>query len=520
MHIKSADVMLIKYPLGIQTFSKIRDGNYLYVDKTDLIYELIAQGSIYFLSRPRRFGKSLLISTLEALFKGQKQLFDGLAIADTDYDFEVYPVLKFEFSNVQVTNEDDLREYIVNTVNYFAKQYDIELTIDSYEQRFAELVRELHAKSAKRVVLLVDEYDKPILDNLFTQELKAIRSAIAGFYAVAKQLDEHLKFIFITGVSKFAKVSVFSGMNNLTDISMDRRYAAICGVTEQELEQQFQAPIDELAEFEQIERNELLAQIKHWYNGYRFHHRGTSVYNPYSLLSLFSQQEFKNYWFSTGTPTFLLNLLKTNNYNLKDLTQFKIGDGAFEACEPEDMEVQSVFLQTGYLTIEQFDGTLYQLKFPNYEVKKSFHDSLSASYGHVGKGVSQGFIVRLTEQISAGQLNDFFETLSCFFANIPYDLNVNHEKYYQSLFYAIFTLIGFNIEAEVHTNQGRIDCVLHTNDKIYVIEFKLNDTKEAALAQIHTNKYPQKYQQSGKELVLIGVEFDQDNRNIGEFVVG
>ncbi|MCJ8273342.1 MAG: ATP-binding protein, partial [Psychrosphaera sp.] len=259
-------------------------------------------------------------------------------------------------------------------------------------------------------------------------------------------------------------------------------------------------------------------KIKHWYNGYCFHHLAIGVYNPFSLLSLFLNQEFLNYWYTTGTPSFLMKLLKSKDYDLKNLTQFRIGEAAFEASESDEMEIQSVLVQTGYLTIRKYDGTLYTLGFPNYEVNKSFYDSLTASYGHLGKGAGQSFMVELTEHINAGRLEDFFTTLGCFFANIPYDLNVDLEKYYQSLFYAIFTLLGFNIEAEVHTNQGKIDCVLQTDDRIYIIEFKLNDTKEAAMQQIHDKQYAQKYQNSSKEVVLLGVEFNQKTRNIGEYL--
>lgn len=511
--------MQIKYPLGIQTFSQIREENYVYVDKTDLIHELVCFGKAYFLSRPRRFGKSLLISTFEALFNGEKSLFEGLAIADSDYDFAVHPVIKFEFSNVLVEKDDDLKQYIINNVNYYAKKYDIELTIDSYEQRFGELVRELYGKTGKTVVLLVDEYDKPILDNLFTDELNYIRAVLGAFYAVAKQMDQYIKFIFITGVSKFAKISVFSGMNSLTDISMEREFATLCGVTEQELEDNFDTSIDKLAQFEQLVRDELLAKIKHWYNGYYFHHQIESVYNPYSLLSLFRKNEFQNYWFETGTPTFLLDLLQSKQYDLKDLIARQVGDNTFKACEPENMSVQSIFLQTGYLTIKSFNAGLFKLDFPNLEVKKSFYDSVAERYSRLEAGEEQTYIFELVAQLKNQQFDDFFETLGVFFANIPYDIQLSNEKYYQSLFFAIFKLIGLDIEVEVRTNKGRVDCVIETDDMICIIEFKLKGTKEQALQQILDTEYEQKYLLSGKRNVLIGVEFDQDTRNLGDFVI-
>lgn len=508
----------MKYPLGIQTFSHIREENYVYVDKTALIHQLITTGKTYFLSRPRRFGKSLLISTIEALFRGDKSLFEGLAIANADYEFTAHPVIKFEFSKDEFATADNLRDYINSAVTDIAEFYGIELRDQSYNLRFNELVVKLHRQTDKQVVLLIDEYDKPILNNLFEDELAEIKKVIAAFYGVIKPLDEHLKFVFITGVSKFAKISVFSSMNSLTDISMDYRYATLCGVTQQELESYFDKPIAELVNRQNIHKVELLTKIKNWYNGYYFEENAPSVYNPYSLLSLFSKQKFSNYWFTTATPTFLLELLKTKQYDLKDLTEFEVGDGAFAASEPENLGVQSVFLQTGYLTIKSYKEPLYSLNFPNYEVKKSFFDSVVTSYSQLDAGAEQSYIIRLLNQLKAQQFDDFFETLRVFFANIPYDITLKNEKYYQSLFFAIFKLIGFSIEAEVRTNKGRIDCVLETEDIICLIEFKLNGTKEQALQQILDTEYLQKYQLSDKQKVLIGVEFAQDSRNLGGYL--
>lgn len=508
----------IKYPLGIQTFSKIIEDKLLYVDKTAIVYDLLQQGSVYFLSRPRRFGKSLLISTFDALFSGRKVLFECLDIANTDYDFVVYPVIKLDFSKDEYNTADNLRSYIDTALNAVANRYDIELTTDTYNQRFDELVIKLHKKTGQKVVLLIDEYDKPILNNLKKAALPEIKQVVTAFYSVVKSLDEHLRFVLITGVSEFAKVSVFSGMNSLTDISLNQDYATLCGITQQELECNFNEAIDKLAIDEALDRVALLAKIKHWYNGYQFHHRGPGIYNPYSLLCLFRHREFKNYWFTTATPTFLLNLLQDKQYNLKNLSQFAIGEGAFAATEPEDMDVLPLFVQTGYLTIKGYEDPLYILDFPNHEVKKSFYDSVVGRYANLNSGVGEAFTWRLVQHLNAGQLDDFFETLEELFANIPYKITIKQEKYYQSLFYAVFTLIGLNIEAEVSTNKGRIDCVLQTRDVIYIIEFKLNGTKEQALQQIQDKQYAQKYRSSNKRIVLLGVEFDQDGRNIGDFV--
>ena len=509
----------MKYPLGIQTFSKIREDDYAYVDKTALVYDLLTTGTAYFLSRPRRFGKSLLISTLESIFRGEKALFDGLAIADTDYEFIEYPVVLFEFTKVLTRRVDDLERHIINNTNRIAEQYSVELTLESYEERLEELIRKLYETTGKPVVFLVDEYDKPILDNLFDEQLEAVREVLAGFYAVVKQSDRFLKFVFITGVSKFAKISVFSAMNSLTDISMNRHYALICGITQSELEGNFQSAINRLASNENLERQQLLEKIKHWYNGYCFHHGAQTVYNPYSLLHLFFEQEFKNYWFTTATPTFLLDLLQHHQYELKQLTANEVSIETFAACEPEHMEPQSLFVQTGYLTIKQYDEPFYALDFPNFEVEKSFYASVASRYGGLGQGQGASFSLKLIQHLNAKRFDDFFKTLTVFFANIPNNITIDDEKYYQSLLFAIFKLVGLSVDVEVNSNVGRMDCVIKLDDTIVIIEFKLNGTKEQALQQIHDNQYPQMYQLDGKRLLLIGVEFDKAGRNIAGFVV-
>jgi hypothetical protein len=488
------------------------------VDKTALIHDLISCGKIYFLSRPRRFGKSLLISTMESLFAGDKALFEDLLISKTDYDFATYPVVTLEFSKEEFGTADNLRDYISGALDDHAEQYAISLVKTTYAQRFGELLTKLHQKTGRKVVLLIDEYDKPILNNLIKPVLGEIKEVMNAFYAVAKAQDRHLKFVFITGVSKFAKVSVFSGMNSLTDISMSKKYASLCGITEKEMQSNFSQAIKQLAQQENQSTTQISAKIKHWYNGYYFEENGPSVYNPYSLMSLFSQQKFQNYWYTTATPTFLLNLLQETQYDLKNLSQFEIGASAFAASEPEDMSVLSLFIQTGYLTIKGYNAPLYVLDFPNYEVKSSFYESVITRYGYLQSGHGEAYTHQLTQYLKSNNLDDFFETLSVFFANIPYDLTVNLEKYFQSLFYAIFTLLGFTIEAEVRTNKGRIDCILKTNDTIYIIEFKLNGTASDALKQIQDKQYAQKYLKSGRAIVLLGVEFDQQSRNIGEFI--
>lgn len=509
----------MKYPLGIQTFSEIREEDYLYIDKTQQLLDLITNGKIYFLSRPRRFGKSLLISTLESIFNGDKSLFNGLAIGNSDYDFAQFPVLTIEFSKEEFTDADNLRHFISTVLNDYAQSFDITLTTDTFALQFNELVTKLQQKTGQKVVLLIDEYDKPILNNLNKDTLTEIKDVIGTFYAIAKALDKYLKFTFITGVSKFAKVSVFSGMNSLTDISTDSRYGDICGVTQQELEHYFGTSIKQLIDSTGLEKPTLMAQIKHWYNGYSFEENALSVYNPYSLLSLFDKQKFDNYWFATGTPTFLLKLIKTKQFDLSQISDFEVDRSAFISVEPENISPLIALLQTGYLTIGHFEDGWYRLDFPNFEVKYAFNQSVVEYFSQTDPGINVGYIRKLNKALIKNDLDSFFKTLSVFFANIPYDISLAHEKYYQSLFFAILTLLGYQLEVEVSTNIGRIDCVLHTDSRIYIIEFKLNDTCHTALAQIELKGYSEKYQQQDKALVLVGVEFSQDGRNIGDYLV-
>ena len=367
----------MKFPLGIQTFAELRDENYVYVDKTQLIYELVSKGKVYFLSRPRRFGKSLLLSTFEALFNGHKSLFDGLAISKTDYDFAKYAVVAIEFAKEEFASADNLRDFLFHQVEYYAQTFGIELTRSTYVQRFDELVTKIHQQLGQKVVLLIDEYDRPFLNNLDSDVLPDVKAVMNTFYSAVKSLDKHLKFIFITGVSKFAKLSVFSSMNSLTDISMDSRYADICGVTHDELLNYFDQPIKALSQKEGRSFDEQLAKIKYWYNGYLFEETAKPIYNPYSLLCLFDKLKYDSYWFATGTPTFLLDVIKIQEFDLGQLNHFEVDSSAFMAVEPEKINPLTALLQSGYLTIGDFKDGWYLLKFPNFEVEYSFNHTFA-----------------------------------------------------------------------------------------------------------------------------------------------
>ena len=508
----------MKYPLGIQTFSKLIQHHYTYVDKTDLIYTLIKQGEWYFLSRPRRFGKSLLVSTLEALFSGEKALFDGLQIANTDFTFEKHPVITLEFTKAKINDAASLEAFISEQAQQIAQAHQITLTSARFEGQFDELIAKLHQQTGKGVVLLIDEYDKPILNSLDTEQLLDVKTSMNAFYAMIKASDKHLRFVFITGVSKFSKVSVFSGMNNLTDISMNPDYATLCGYTQQELETYFSKPITELAKLKDQSTEETKVTIKQWYNGYCFHPDAPKVYNPHSILSLFATREFDNFWFQSATPTFLINLLKTQQTPLNEIESVKVGKSAFYAVEPEQLDIYAVLLQTGYLTISGYEPPLYCLDFPNREVRDSFYESLAANYACIAPSRTKTYALEMHQNLNQRNIEAFITQLRTFIAGISYETTLKNEKYYQSLFFVICKLLGFTADVEVSTNKGRIDCVVHTDKYSYIIEFKLNGTKDDALQQIKDMGYAQKYLNNGKQLVLLGIAFDHKDRSIGEWV--
>ncbi len=513
-------IMLKKLPIGIQTIDKLILGNYLYIDKTKMIYELLETGSTYFLSRPRRFGKSLLISTLEQIFMGNKELFKGLWIYDQAFAWEKHIVIRFDLSGRKYENEQVLIDYLYLQLNEYADQYGISLETVRYEDQFRELLRKL--SKDRKVVVLIDEYDKPILDVLEDIELaKANRETLKSFYSVIKASDEYLRFVLLTGVTKFSKVSVFSGMNNLNDISMNKRYAALLGYTQDELEYYFKERIEQLSEVIHKRVSDTLMDIKLWYNGYRFGIDVTSVYNPFSTLLLFDNQAFSNYWFETGTPTFLVKLIKERAYDVTEIGTGELSQTGFESFEIENMQVAPLLYQTGYFTIRSYDAEyrLYSLGYPNYEVGHAFTEHLIGLFSSVSKDIADSYIARLIKALKVFDNETFFETLRIFFADIPYDIQIKQEKYYQTIFYLVFTLIGMRIEAEVRTNKGRIDAVMIVGDVVHIFEFKLKGTAIEALEQIKTNNYYEKYMHKDRKIKMYGVAFDPAEKNIGEWIV-
>lgn len=507
--------MIQRLPIGIQTFRDIVQNDYLYVDKTEKIFDLVNNPKgVYFLSRPRRFGKSLLISTLNEIFLGNKELFKDLWIYNSDYTWKEHPVVRIDFSKSKARNSTELINYITYQLDKIAQQYGITLEQTQYDIKFDELLTKLG--EINKVAILIDEYDKPIIDNIENKELAVeLREILKGFYTIIKASDEHIRFVLLTGVSKFSRAGVFSGLNNLKDISMDVRYSSLLGITKEEMESNFNDHIDLLAKAEEIGRSDIIEKITYWYNGFCFSRRCEKVFNPFSLLLLFDNAQFSNYWFESATPSFLIKLLKEKSFDIKKLSGLEVREESFGAYDLENLAVLPLLFQTGYLTIKKYNKTsmTYILGYPNFEVENSFQYAILCNYSETQV---DGYLIDLVRALRNDDFETFFDVLRIFFADIPYDLHINKEKYYQTVFYLIFSLIGLDVEAEVKTNKGRIDAVVIDKD-VYIFEFKFDGDKNAALDQIKDKKYYEKYQGSGKNIYLFGVAFT--DRNVGEWVV-
>ncbi|GAB2940879.1 ATP-binding protein [Aquaspirillum soli] len=506
-----------KLPIGIQTFAKIREDNHYYIDKTPMAYQLVTEGSHYFLSRPRRFGKSLFLDTLAELWAGNEALFQGLWIHDK-WDWSVsYPVIRISFGGgVMMNVETQLPNKIAEQMRINAERLGLNIELGEAETCFANLIRAAEAKTGQKVVILIDEYDKPILDNLTDPELaKAMRNRLRNLYSVIKDLDASIRFVFLTGVSKFSKVSLFSGLNNLRDITLSAEYSAICGYTDHDIDTVF-AP-----ELVGLDRE----QIREWYNGYNW--LGESVYNPFDVLLLFQERDFRPYWFETGTPTFLLDWIKAHHVWLPELAALRVSGDLLQAFDVDMMLTESLMFQTGYLTIAkreyQFGEYLYQLRYPNREVYQSFHNSvLYVLQPDAGQSS------RTKHQL--GQLllkNDFAGMEALFhslFSSIPYDWQRNnaiaqYEGYYASVFYSYFAALGLDIRLEDITNKGRIDMAVLFNQQVYLFEFKVVEAtpQGKALQQLQDRGYAEKYRSRGEPIHLIGIEFSREQRNVVGF---
>ena len=504
-----------KLPIGIWDFEEIRTGNYVYVDKTEFVYILVTEGKYYFLSRPRRFGKTLLVDTLRRLFEGRKELFEGLYIYDK-WDWEKrFPVVKIDFSKGDVQSVEALREVIIENIRDVKKKYDVDFPdSDQMGLLLKRLVVSLFEKYNSQVVILIDEYDKPILDNITEKELaRKLRRILADFYGVIKGLDEYVRFVFLTGVSKFSKVNLFSKLNNLNDITIDKRYSTICGYTERELDiyfSEFLAGID-------------MDEVRQWYNGYSW--LGESVYNPYDILLFIDKGfTFKNYWFETGTPTFLIELLKEKRYHIPSLENVEVTENILGSFDVDYIKVEALMWQTGYLTIKGAKRvgirTYYILGYPNYEVKMSLNDVILDYLGDIEENTKSRLGEECYNSLASGDVEKFIEVIKRLLASLPYTSYTKneiakYEGYYINIIYSFLASLGLEIVAEDVTNRGRIDLAIKVEGKIYVLELKMSGIGEDPLSQIKEKRYYEKYLGEG-EVYVVGLVIDEDERNVRE----
>ena len=509
------------YPVGIQNFEKLRRDGYWYVDKTEQMYRLVTTGSYYFLSRPRRFGKSLLISTLEAYFQGKKELFEGLAVYGLEKEWAEYPILHLDLNIGQYDTGQSLNDILNRSLVAWERQYGSDPAEVSLPLRFAGVVKRASEQTGRRVVILVDEYDKPMLQAIGNESLQdEYRNTLKPFYGVLKTMDGYIKFAFLTGVTKFGKVSVFSDLNNLMDISRDERYTDICGISEKELLDNFTEDIRDLASANGQTFGQACAQLKEDYDGYHFCPDSAGIYNPFSLLNTFAKRRYGSYWFETGTPTYLVELLKKSDYDLERMTRVETSADILDSIFTDDNPIPVIY-QSGYLTIKDYDREfgMYTLGFPNREVEDGFMNFLLPYYSGVDKTQSPFEIKQFVRDVRSGDIDGFMERLRSFLAGCPYELARDIELHYQNVLFIVFRLAGLYTEVEYRTSRGRIDLVLQTADYIYVMEFKLDGSAEDAIKQIEDRQYALPFSKDPRRLFKIGVNFSSTTRNIEKWVV-
>jgi hypothetical protein len=518
-------------PIGIQDFVDIRQRGFCYVDKTALIHQLITgSGKAFFLSRPRRFGKTLLCSTLEAIFEGRRELFaeitglPALAIDNLEWEWKKHPVIRLDLNAGDYEEGTAVLDSALNNaLANIARSYDLELRGQYVFEQFGNLILDLHLRMQEKVVVIIDEYDKPLLKTMEDSDLHiAMRKRLKGFYSVLKSSDKYLRFVLLTGVTKFSHVSVFSDLNHLMDLTLDPLYADICGITQKEVEENFEPEIAEILENTGKTREVYLEELRRFYNGYRFTRKPLTVYNPFGLLNHFNLGgDFQPYWYNTGTPTFLVNLLIKQKVNILDLHDMHVRYEDFSKYDIETMRAAPLLYQSGYLTITDYDEerNRFTLDYPNEEVRSCFAKSLLEQYLQVSEEQKQSLLNKLPDALYDGDITTAIDVLRIFFASIPYDIIKESENYYQTAIHLIFTIFGFNCRSEVRIASGRIDTVVETKNLVYCFEFKLDGSAEKALEQINSKEYLLPWTGSGKKLFKVGVVFDTKKRTIGDWKV-
>jgi PAS domain-containing protein len=528
MYDPEAEWPLEKLPIGIQAFETMRGRGYLYVDKTRWVHRMVTQGMFYFLARPRRFGKSLLVSTLKCLFEGRRELFEGLWIAEHgQWDWQTHPVIALSFTELSTRTPERLEESLDQKLGQIALGFGVVLQNTVLEGRFEELICALHAKTGMPVAVLIDEYDKPLLDHLGKGEAglavaRANRELLRGFFGVLKgtTVSPLLRFVFLTGVSRFSRVSIFSELNNLDDLSMNDAYADMLGYTQAELETRFVPHIAAFARHLSWTPDAVAAKLAQHYNGYRFTERDVRVYNPFSILNALSQHKFDNYWFTSGTPTFLVNLLREKQYDLARVEGLEVDPSVFSTFDIDRLRLEALLFQTGYLTISDVSQGVYRFDYPNQEVRTSFAKSLLYAVAEDIQSGASSQVLQLARHLQREDLAAFFDAMTAIFASIPYTLSSQRdEAYFHTIFYLALTASGADATSELLTNRGRIDLAVHFPDKVYVLEFKCGQSAADALDQIRAKGYAERYRASGRRVILVGINFDPATRNVAEWQI-
>lgn len=512
----------MKYPIGIQNFGEVRRDGYAYVDKTALMYKMVSEGKYYFLSRPRRFGKSLFLSTLGAYFEGQKELFHGLAVEKLEKEWTAYPILHIDLNSREYKDESSLEAELNRHLEGWEKIYGSQYKDRAHEERFIHVINNAFEKHGKRVVILVDEYDKPLLQAIGNEPLQAAyRNKLKAFYSVVKTLDAKIRFAFFTGVTKFGKVSVFSDLNNLFDLSLDKRYAELCGITERELHQNFDEGVGLLADSNSMTKEECYKRLKRDFDGYHFCLPSDGMYNPFSLLNTLASQQFRDYWFETGTPSFLVYQLKKTCYPLAEMTTEELTTETLNSIDIMDENPLPLLYQSGYLTLKSYDERFdaYLLAFPNREVEQGFFKYLLPFYAPKTRDKSRFSIGQFTKDVERGNAEAFMQRLEDFFATGDYQVMGDAEKYFQNTIFVFFRLLGFYVDVEYHTANGRIDVVMQTAQSIYVMELKVNKSAQEALQQIEEKGYALRFAGDGRQLFKIGINFSAQKKLIDDWQI-
>ncbi len=516
-------------PIGIQDFEQMITGNFYYVDKTRYIHEMVRPPqAFFFLARPRRFGKSLMVSTLDYLFQGRKDLFDKLYMGCVEREWKSHPVVKIDFNMINFTSPGKLDENLLSFLHRLGSEHGIDNAIHSLPEAFALTIIGLFRKYKERVVVLIDEYDKPIIDHIgrgdeHSEIAKGNRDKLKQFFGVLKggDVSAALRFVFITGISKFARVSIFSDLNNLNDISMQERYDAILGYTADEIERVFRCQIESIAAEQNLEATVISERIALWYNGYRFTENKQKVYNPFSVVRFFDSGQFENYWFETATPTFLLNLIRERDYPVADIEGMRLPKELFSVYDLDYLSLEPLLFQTGYITITDFADGMYRMGYPNQEVKTSFLSYLLNDFVRIRDLKMIGAYKRLYRHLKNKEINRFMGVVKSIFASIPYTQIANRdEAYYHTVFYLMLSASGVDVDTEVLSSAGRLDMTAGFSDKIYIIELKCGRSAEKAIAQIMKKRYYEKYLHSGREIFLMGINFDTSGRTIGNWKWG